>query len=726
MASTHPSRRRAAPFLAGFIGLAACGGGGGDGDGGANGPDPDPGGAGTLGSYFVSSFAAFEAAAANLRDNVSRYTVQSGSIPLPDNPNVPGDDGGTYVSYPLASSRVDYAHAVGLTGRGQVISIIDDGFRRSHAAFAGKSNSSTGTIQTEDHGTAVASVAAGNSSTMIGVAPGADLHFGDWSGSNLAAATNQARALGAVAQNNSWGFVDGTGNTLQVSTDSFDLIFANPTGQAYLAALDAYAAEGVVVFAVSNNPDEPAAGLMEALPLLRPSLEEGWIAVANAVPDFDNAGINSANLVSAGCLEAAQWCMVADGFWYAANADTNSSYDQVVGSSFAAPQVAGAMALLAEAFPALTPHDLRIRLLASANNQFANFNAAGTMDLLPGPEEFLHDYSTQFGHGFLDLRAALLPIGTPVLTMAGGDTIAVKDAAFTTGAAFGDAVQQSLAGIDLAVADSLAGAFKMPGASLAGTAAPVPLGDGLLARTMASDLTRTRTAAVAAPRPTFADHAGRTLDLVDAETGLRASLLVPQDGSAADGYGFAFTQPLTTGPLQVDVGVKVAQDDGSLLGFGGDDGGAGLASVGVTVSRAFDGGGFLALQAEMGVAEVGSPDAFSDVSDVGFDSYGVTVGHRDVFARGDRLALGVSMPTAVTSGAGRVDLAVATAEGGREVRSVGIDLAPSERQVDVSIGYQVPVGARSELLFEVVHAQNWGNVAGREDTAGVVGFTFRF
>ncbi len=75
-----------------------------------------------LTAFFVTDFSALAGAAAALRDSDPRYTVQDFNWTF-------GGSGPVYDSYSLAHARVEYAHAAVLTGAGQVISIIDTGFR---------------------------------------------------------------------------------------------------------------------------------------------------------------------------------------------------------------------------------------------------------------------------------------------------------------------------------------------------------------------------------------------------------------------------------------------------------------------------------------------------------------------------------------------------------------------------------------------------------------------
>jgi subtilase-type serine protease len=725
-----PLRRKSALLvsLSALALLTACGGGEEDANGDWFTISASSGGSGTLGSYYMEALTQeWRDAAASFRNNNPRFIRQNGTFNI----------GGTIVfANPLQSSRVDYAHALGLSGAGQVIAIVDAGFRRTHEAFAGKSNTVTGNPASLDtpnddgpsHGTMVASVAAGNSNSMVGVAPRANLIFSDWGEDNmldLAAAANEARRREAVAQNNSWGY-----SNTHVTPENFDIIFGSIAGDTWLDALREYAlgnstwSGGVVVFAIAND-DTGNAGLLDALPWLQPDLEQAWLAVGNAIPVFDDTGVvGAASLESSRCYEAAAWCILADGAWVGASAVSNTSYQSNTGSSFAAPQVSGALALLAEAFPNLTPHQLRARLLASADNTFPEFFTGGTVDLLDGPGVFNHDYSITYGHGFLDIRAALLPIGQTVFSVGDGATVATKDFAFSTGGAMGDAVTRSLEGVDLTVNDSLGGDFAVAAKAFTTEAAPSELAETLAARTFAKDYSATRTARVNPLADTFAAHPGQTLELNAPDGMTKASVLV---GGSND-YGLAVAHSLTEGDLRLDLGVKFARDGGSLMGFSGagDQGGATMAALTVSLSHDVGTGGFFALSGEMGIADLAAPTAISRVSTANFNSLRLDVGGRDVFGKGDRLSVGVAMPMAVSEGSADMTVPVRLADGGTEVRSVGINLAPEERQMDLSISYQVPMSDNSELMFEVVHAENYGNISGLTDSAAVLGMKWSF
>ena len=123
---------------------------------------------------------------------------------------------------------------------------------------------------------------------------------------------------------------------------------------------------------------------------------------------------------------------------------------------------------------------------------------------------------------------------------------------------------------------------------------------------------------------------------------------------------------------------------------------------------------------------VSAPTAMSRVGSAGFDSLRLDVGSRNVFGKGDRLSVGVGLPVAVSRGSADMVVPVRLADGGTEVRAIGIELAPEERQMDLSVSYQVPMGKGSELMLQVVHAKNYGNIAGVTDSAAVLGLKWSF
>ena len=692
-----PQAFRPAFVLIVVLSLAACKGGG----SGTTIPAVTPGGNGTLGSYYVQDFTPWESIASGLRSS-ARFVLQQTTWHFVSNPGV------EYSSNPLAAARVEYAHAVGLTGKGQTIAVSDGGFNIRHEVFSGKTVTTTGPIDKDDHGTMVASVAAGKSNKMTGVAPGADLMVGSFDTQTLLAQTGrQALQAGAVAWNNSWGFT----NT-PVSTTTLDNFFTTSEDLDYLAVLRAYSAQGVVVFALSNDETATNADLMAALPMFDASLQDGWLAVGNAVASFDSTQILSATRLSAGCLEAAQWCLVADGAWTGAVASSNSAYDFKTGSSFAAPQVSGALALLAEAFPNLTPHQLRIRLLASADNGF--FTADGSTELAPG---FWHDYSNEFGHGFLDVRAALMPIGVAQLAVE-GQAIPLPQAAVFSGSGVGDAITQSLSDQTVTVVDSLSGDFAVSAKTLAVSATPMAL-SARLAET-GRQAVNGNLAVAEAGVDGFTAYSGTEVAMEASDSPLSLRLLLPagEDGS----LGLAVTRHFGDGASGLDLGLKFARDGGEVFGLGQGRRGSGTTAASVTVGLrgALGQDGFVRLGAEFGLADASGSGVLTDVGQMAFNSVGLDVGQSNLFAKGDRLMIGVGTPVAVTAGHGTTRLPLRSADGITQMAALDVGLAPDSREMDLKLSYQVPLGDNTDLRLDLIRATNYGNRSGISETAGAL------
>ena len=685
---------------------------------------PAPVAASVLAQFFAAAMSPTIATqTAALFQNDARYyrqTTNGWSINLPSGRALTG-----LVSNPLRSSGAAFAHIAGLRGRTATIAVSDEQYIAGYDEFAETSvlvvNNWVGPNPDGEpptgHGTIVSAVALGDSADFIGTAPDANLIFGSFeTEQKLADVGNVAFVQDAVAWNNSWGY---TG--LFANQTDFAQAFPNiPGSQNYLAALDTYASQGVVVFAVSNDDRNRHAGIMDGLPYLRPSLEAGWIAAVNGVPTFSGGNVSSVQLLSSACYEAARWCLIADGAWQVPDSglQLRAGKSLVTGSSFAAPQISGALALLQEAFSSLSPHDLRVRLLASADDGF--FTPDATVELATG---FNKGYSFAYGHGFLDIEAALKPIGGTTMTLASGGLVSTDAAVLQTGTAFGDAVEISLAGTDVLVKDALSAGFVMPADALTSGARPGSRAAALLSRSLTGNLAQARLADVTALNDPFVAFGGSTVDLLTSDGLVSASVLMPQ--SPGQSVGVNLTRALTDGPARVELGLKLARDDGRIMSLDGADA-AMMASVSLGVAQDLGENGFIALSGEAGITDLGGSTLIGGAGSARFDSAALKIGSSNVFAKGDRLTLGVALPMAVASGERVVNLPVYREAAAASFEQVALNLAPENRQIDIEVGYQTALSDGLEMTLSLIHSNNFGNRAGEVDSGGAIGFTFGF
>ncbi|WID98326.1 autotransporter domain-containing protein [Bosea vestrisii] len=305
----------------------------------------------------------------------------------------------------LETIRAANAYARGVDGTGIVIGIIDSGIFAAHPEFAGRYGGGydypTETAQTIDrdgHGTGVASVIVANRNGigMHGVAPGAtvivvgaDHSEGGISWDFAARGYNELIARGVRIINNSYG------DDRPVTAFTRDSYLSEDASS--ISAYQRAVAAGVLsIWGTANQGlNQPSA--QAGLPHLFPELERGWLAVTAVGPGYEPDYTNR-------CGVAKNWCLAAPGGgdWWFPNpypddpivvASKDGGYTKTNGTSFAAPHVAGAAALVWQMFPFFTADQVRQTLLGTARD-------IGP----PGVDEI-------YGYGLLDVGKAVLGPG---------------------------------------------------------------------------------------------------------------------------------------------------------------------------------------------------------------------------------------------------------------------------------------------------------------------------
>ena len=395
-------------------------------------------------------------------------------------------------------------------GNGVTIGFVDSGLDTQHPAFQGKAmrveyfgSASAGSdlvgTDASSHGTSVASIAAGVRQTWSllgvpvtseGVAPGANIwmfalgtdgvEIGNFL-TNLEVATVAALnpARGVDILNLSLGLSAEQG----IISDSFwsssglnasDVSYQTQTGRSEKTLLvwaagnengeSCTPATGYESCRQSGTLDADSPGPLAGAMVLVPELQPHSVVVVSVkqdgtISDFSNR-----------CGVAANWCIAAPGDDVGVALSTNSNGAIVRevsvtipdvygdgrgdGTSYAAPIVAGGLALMKQQFRSqLSNVQLLARMLATADKTGRYSNRA------------------IYGQGLLDLGDATEPVGT-VMTVASGAGFVNKESIrqfaplsgtnIETAEAFGDGIARAFAGREIAGFDSLGAPFWYP------------------------------------------------------------------------------------------------------------------------------------------------------------------------------------------------------------------------------------------------------------------------
>jgi hypothetical protein len=307
------------------------------------------------------------------------------------------------------------AYNAGATGRGVKIGVVDSGLNPNLPEFAGKVDPASrdivanrGISDTEGHGTAVSAVAAAarDGGGILGVAFDSTILSFNTSDPNdcdpddgcnhrdpdIAAAIDLARTNGAKVINISLG-----------GPDSSSIVNA--------AIARAAAAGVLVVMSAGNSGEDPGGENPEGFALS--ASNAGNVIIAGAIDSTRNMASFS-NKAGTG----ASRFLVAIGVRVRAPDHTGATF-LWSGTSFSAPVITGAAALLASAFPNLTGQQIMAILLGSADDAGA-----------PGTDSV-------FGRGILNIDRAFQPQGS--LSLPGGQAIDIAAGAGQGSTTMGDA-----------------------------------------------------------------------------------------------------------------------------------------------------------------------------------------------------------------------------------------------------------------------------------------------
>jgi subtilisin family serine protease len=365
--------------------------------------------------------------------------IASGAFDSTSSDNNPEYD----AQYGLSAIHANVAHAQGITGLNTVVAVIDSGMDVGHFEFAGRVVSGNGYDMINDqagmpavgqlngHGTNVAGIIAANRNDkgILGVAYEAQIlpiRILDAEGVgtllDLYNALLYVKDTNASVVNLSLGPSDAFGEAAQ--TDGYYTIGVSDAVMAG-AFFDAAESGKALIFAAGNSyrtTPQAAANPFGGgfYPFIKPAnnaatgLANGaYRGTGGSTIVYDFSALQPYTIVVAAvdrdnnmatfsnrCGVAKDWCMVAPGVEIHTTA-IGDKFEDVSGTSFAAPHVAGAAALLKQNFPHLTTQEIVEILLTSATD--------------------LGDVGVDavFGHGLLNVEAAMAPLGATGVALTG-------------------------------------------------------------------------------------------------------------------------------------------------------------------------------------------------------------------------------------------------------------------------------------------------------------------
>jgi len=447
------------------LALAACGGGGGGGNVRPSTPTPPSTPGGTV-LDFTPTVA-----------NDSAIVVNPPAIPTLGAPVTWAAPG---INRHLSLTNAGGALGAGLTGQGVTIGFVDSGVNRNHPTLSGRVTSNfvhvssppnnTSVDDVVGHGTTVASLAAGKPATGVysaggsdtwggGIAQGAgvassriigdarpdddgsgegnEIRAGEGYGEFFQAINAELAGAGAKIINNSWGGLYWNDPALSIELANAWKDFVVTRG-------------GIVVFANGNSGDDPRfvgnPSDNAALPSIAndPVLEKGWLTVGALDP------LNPTQLTgySQQCGIAMNYCLVAPGNVVFIDPDATTQANSILyqggGTSYAAPLVSGAAAVVWSAFPYFSNDQVRQTVLAASRDLGApgvdSVFGWGLLDVTKaamGPSNFAWgDFSVAFSGNSIWRNPI---IGSGGLIKGGSGTLTLAEAGNFTGATRVDA-----------------------------------------------------------------------------------------------------------------------------------------------------------------------------------------------------------------------------------------------------------------------------------------------
>lgn len=348
-------------------------------------------------------------------------------VPAIPNPSINYDTAEYRLSGAAKQAQAIAAYNAGATGAGITIGVIDSGVNASSAEFSGRISSASrdfagnrGLTDEGGHGTAVADVLLGakNDNGIHGVAFDSTLLVLKTDKPGTCSSALGSAGAGCTHNDNNIAAALDAAVAAQARVVNISLGGSSPNSNLRSAVARATAAGTIIVLSAGNdggaNPDalaqianDPGA---RGLVIIAGAVDEN-----GAIADFSNrAGNSAANYLTALGVRVRSVDQTGTAYLFS-------------GTSFSTPVISGAIALLAQAFPNLTPEQLVALLYRSATDR-----GATGVDAI-------------YGNGELNLARAFSPIGATTLSNSAVAVSMTSNA--TLGGTMGDAGKTGMSAV---------------------------------------------------------------------------------------------------------------------------------------------------------------------------------------------------------------------------------------------------------------------------------------
>lgn len=251
---------------------------------------------------------------------------------------------GDPVQYGLGKMRLPQAHGIA-KGDNVLVAVIDSGIDGTHPELSGaiaQSYDATDAktpVKPHSHGTAMAGLIAGHGK-LLGSAPGARI-----------LAIRAFDPTGKSAEGTTFSILKGLNFAAANGARVINMSFAGPSDPAIRRSLEAARKKGIVLVAAAGNEGAKS-------PPMYPAADPNVIAVsATDADDLILEQSNRGNYIAVAAPGSQIMVAIPD-----------SGYEMSSGTSHAAAEVSGIVALMLERKPGMTPEQARATLLATARD----------------------------------------------------------------------------------------------------------------------------------------------------------------------------------------------------------------------------------------------------------------------------------------------------------------------------------------------------------------------